>query len=152
MAPVSAFQSVSALSWRGHRGLEESKERRLALPVNLDIFWTVEDTCAEAGTMEDEGEGWDMVEDASEALLVFLSGAVRGQKDMNIADQLNLLALTAPINPMEPPSSPSSTITAPPDCHETALMLAKLSAEAMICHFALLHYDSVSKSMIEWCW
>ncbi|KAG2739664.1 hypothetical protein P692DRAFT_20755022 [Suillus brevipes Sb2] len=53
---------------------------------------------------------------------------------------------------MEPPSSPSSTITAPPDCHETAQMLAKLSAEAMICHFALLHYDSVSKSMVEWCW
>ncbi|KAG2029657.1 hypothetical protein BDR03DRAFT_987618 [Suillus americanus] len=53
---------------------------------------------------------------------------------------------------MEPPSSPSSTITAPPDCHETAQMLAKLSAEAMICRFALLHYDRVLKSMVEWCW
>ncbi|KAG2747420.1 hypothetical protein P692DRAFT_20737514 [Suillus brevipes Sb2] len=53
---------------------------------------------------------------------------------------------------MEAPSSPSSIITAPPDCHERALRLAKLTAEAMTCDFALLHYDSVSKSMIEWCW
>ncbi|KAG1777568.1 hypothetical protein EV702DRAFT_1197180 [Suillus placidus] len=53
---------------------------------------------------------------------------------------------------MEPPSSPSSNITAPPDYHETSQRLAKLIAEAMTCRFALLHYDSASKSMIEWCW
>ncbi|KAG1894274.1 uncharacterized protein F5891DRAFT_985162 [Suillus fuscotomentosus] len=53
---------------------------------------------------------------------------------------------------MEAPSSPSSTITAPPDYHETAWRLAKLIAEAMTCHFALLHYDSTSKSMVEWWW
>ncbi|KAG2752736.1 hypothetical protein P692DRAFT_20695335, partial [Suillus brevipes Sb2] len=53
---------------------------------------------------------------------------------------------------MEPPSSPSSTITTPPSCHETAQRLGKLIAEAMTCRFALLHYDSSSKSMIEWCW
>ncbi|KAG1783338.1 hypothetical protein EV702DRAFT_1224418 [Suillus placidus] len=53
---------------------------------------------------------------------------------------------------METPSSFSSTITAPPDCHETTRIFAKLSAEAMTCQSALLHYDSVSKSMIEWCW
>ncbi|KAG1886926.1 uncharacterized protein F5891DRAFT_988542 [Suillus fuscotomentosus] len=50
------------------------------------------------------------------------------------------------------PSSPSSTITAPPDYHETALTLARLATEAMTCKFALLHYDSVSKTMIEWYW
>ncbi|KAG2088021.1 uncharacterized protein F5147DRAFT_658828 [Suillus discolor] len=53
---------------------------------------------------------------------------------------------------METPSSPSSTITAPPDYHETALMLAKLATEAMTCHFALLHHDSVSELMTEWYW
>ncbi|KAG1721498.1 uncharacterized protein EDB91DRAFT_1088420 [Suillus paluster] len=53
---------------------------------------------------------------------------------------------------MEPPSSPSSTITNPPCDHETAQRLAKLIAEAMTCCFALLHYDSVSKLMVEWCW
>ncbi|KAG2757848.1 hypothetical protein P692DRAFT_20711473 [Suillus brevipes Sb2] len=53
---------------------------------------------------------------------------------------------------MEPPSSPCSTITAPPDCHETSRRLAKLIAEAMTCRFALLHYDSASGSMVEWCW
>ncbi|KAG2049273.1 hypothetical protein BDR06DRAFT_1012234 [Suillus hirtellus] len=53
---------------------------------------------------------------------------------------------------METPSSPSSMITAPLDYHETALVFAKLATEAMTCHFALLHYDSVSKSMTEWCW
>ncbi|KAG1883728.1 hypothetical protein F4604DRAFT_1677465 [Suillus subluteus] len=52
---------------------------------------------------------------------------------------------------METPSSPSSTITAPPNYHETTLMFAKLTTEAMTCDFALLHYDSMSKSMIEWC-
>ncbi|KAG2737122.1 hypothetical protein P692DRAFT_201813083 [Suillus brevipes Sb2] len=74
------------------------------------------------------------------------SRAVRGRTELIIQ------ALTALINPMETPSSPSSTITAPPDCHETARMLAKLTTEAVICQSALLHYDSVSKSMIEWCW
>jgi hypothetical protein len=76
---VSAFQSTSALSWRGHRGLEESKERRLALPVNSVTFWTVEDIFADAGTLEDvldkvldPREGWGVVEGASEALLAFL--------------------------------------------------------------------------------
>ncbi|KAG2084381.1 uncharacterized protein F5147DRAFT_659851 [Suillus discolor] len=53
---------------------------------------------------------------------------------------------------MEAPSSPSSTITAPPDYHETTWRLAKLIAEAMTCRFALLHYDSASKSMVEWWW
>ncbi|KAG1837176.1 hypothetical protein DFJ58DRAFT_734530 [Suillus subalutaceus] len=53
---------------------------------------------------------------------------------------------------MGPPSSPSSTITSPPDYHETARRLAKLIAEAMTCPIALLHYDSASKSMTEWCW
>ncbi|KAG1887690.1 hypothetical protein F4604DRAFT_1916503 [Suillus subluteus] len=53
---------------------------------------------------------------------------------------------------MEPPSSPSSTITAPPDYRENSRRLAKLIAEAMTCRFALLHYDSASKSMIEWGW
>ncbi|KAG2740364.1 hypothetical protein P692DRAFT_20753508 [Suillus brevipes Sb2] len=53
---------------------------------------------------------------------------------------------------MEPPSSPSSTITIPPDCHEDAQRLAKMIAEAMTCRFALLHYDRASKSMVEWCW
>ncbi|KAG1869345.1 hypothetical protein DFJ58DRAFT_837653 [Suillus subalutaceus] len=53
---------------------------------------------------------------------------------------------------MEAPSSPSSTITAPPDYHKTARRLAKLIAVAMTCRFALLHYDSASKSMIEWWW
>jgi hypothetical protein len=50
---------------------------------------------------------------------------------------------------MEPPSSPSSTITAPPDYGETPRRLAKLIVEAMTCNFALLHYDSATKSMIE---
>ncbi|KAG1834611.1 hypothetical protein EV424DRAFT_1341397 [Suillus variegatus] len=53
---------------------------------------------------------------------------------------------------MEPPSSPSSTITAPPDYGETPRRLAKLIVEAMTCTFALLHYDSTTKSMIEWYW
>ncbi|KAG2125336.1 hypothetical protein DEU56DRAFT_759366 [Suillus clintonianus] len=53
---------------------------------------------------------------------------------------------------MEPPSSPSSTITAPPDYRENSRRLAKLIAEAMTCRYALLHYDSASKSMIEWYW
>ncbi|KAG2126801.1 hypothetical protein DEU56DRAFT_758785 [Suillus clintonianus] len=53
---------------------------------------------------------------------------------------------------MEPPSSPSSTITAPPDYHDTSRRLGKLIAEAITCRFALLHYDSTSKSMIEWYW
>ncbi|OJA16861.1 hypothetical protein AZE42_09972 [Rhizopogon vesiculosus] len=53
---------------------------------------------------------------------------------------------------MEAPSSPSSIITAAPDYSETSQRLAKLIAEAMTCGFALLHYDSASKSMIEWCW
>ncbi|KAG1892476.1 hypothetical protein F4604DRAFT_1672480 [Suillus subluteus] len=53
---------------------------------------------------------------------------------------------------MEPPSSPSSIITTPPACHETAQKLAKLIAEAKTCCFALLHYDSASESMVEWCW
>ncbi|KAG2740829.1 hypothetical protein P692DRAFT_20752477 [Suillus brevipes Sb2] len=53
---------------------------------------------------------------------------------------------------MEPPSSPSSTITAPPNDSENAMRLAKMIAEAMTCRFALLHYDSASKSMVEWCW
>ncbi|KAG2746625.1 hypothetical protein P692DRAFT_20738534 [Suillus brevipes Sb2] len=53
---------------------------------------------------------------------------------------------------MQTPSSPSSIITAPPDCHETAVRLAKLIGEAMVCRFALLHYDSASKMMIEWYW
>lgn len=53
---------------------------------------------------------------------------------------------------MEPPSSPSSIITAPPDCSETARKLAKLTVEAKTCRLALLHYDSASESMVEWCW
>ncbi|KAG1888620.1 hypothetical protein F4604DRAFT_1674281 [Suillus subluteus] len=53
---------------------------------------------------------------------------------------------------MEAPSSPSSTITAPPDYHEAARQLARMIAEAMTCDFALMHYDSVSGSIIEWCW
>ncbi|KAG1817879.1 hypothetical protein EV424DRAFT_1347774 [Suillus variegatus] len=53
---------------------------------------------------------------------------------------------------MEPPSSPSSTITIPPDCREDAQRLAKMITEAMTCHLALLHYDRASKSMVEWCW
>ncbi|KAG1838157.1 hypothetical protein DFJ58DRAFT_846192 [Suillus subalutaceus] len=53
---------------------------------------------------------------------------------------------------MEAPSSPSSTITAPPDCRETARRLAKLIVEATFCDYALLHYDSASKSMVEWWW
>ncbi|KAG1886554.1 hypothetical protein F4604DRAFT_1675451 [Suillus subluteus] len=53
---------------------------------------------------------------------------------------------------MNPPSSPSSTITAPPDCHETSRRWAKLIVEAMTCRFTLLHYDGASRSMIEWCW
>ncbi|KAG1806685.1 uncharacterized protein HD556DRAFT_1303094 [Suillus plorans] len=32
------------------------------------------------------------------------------------------------------------------------MTLAKLIMEAKTCHFALLHYDSASESMIEWCW
>ncbi|KAG1889788.1 uncharacterized protein F5891DRAFT_987179 [Suillus fuscotomentosus] len=46
---------------------------------------------------------------------------------------------------MEAPSSPSSVITAPPDCHETAVRLAKLMVEAMTCRFALLHYDTLTR-------
>ncbi|KAG2753241.1 hypothetical protein P692DRAFT_20723138 [Suillus brevipes Sb2] len=53
---------------------------------------------------------------------------------------------------MDPPSSPSSTITAAPDCREDARRLAKMIAEAMTCRFALLHYDRASKSMVEWYW
>jgi hypothetical protein len=53
---------------------------------------------------------------------------------------------------METPSSPSSTITAPPDDHENIQRLAKLIVEAMTCRFAVLHYDSASKSMVAWCW
>ncbi|KAG2112779.1 hypothetical protein DEU56DRAFT_762022 [Suillus clintonianus] len=53
---------------------------------------------------------------------------------------------------MEAPSSPSSTITAPPDFHEAARRLARMIAEAMTCDFALMHYDSASESMIEWYW
>ncbi|KAG0698734.1 hypothetical protein DFH29DRAFT_877802 [Suillus ampliporus] len=53
---------------------------------------------------------------------------------------------------MATPSSPSSAITAPLDYHETAVTFAKLAMEAMTCHSALLHYDSTSKSMTEWCW
>jgi hypothetical protein len=53
---------------------------------------------------------------------------------------------------MEAPSSPSSIITAPLDYHETALMFTEIATEAMTCQFALLHYDSISKSMIKWCW
>ncbi|KAG2097262.1 uncharacterized protein F5147DRAFT_656396 [Suillus discolor] len=53
---------------------------------------------------------------------------------------------------MEPPSSPSSNITAPPDYRKTSRRLAKLIVEAMTCRFALLHYDSTSKSMIKWYW
>ncbi|KAG2739367.1 hypothetical protein P692DRAFT_20756164 [Suillus brevipes Sb2] len=53
---------------------------------------------------------------------------------------------------MEPPSSPSSIITAPPACDEMAHRLAKLIVEAKTCRFALLHYDSASESMVEWCW
>ncbi|KAG2343796.1 hypothetical protein BDR05DRAFT_947902 [Suillus weaverae] len=53
---------------------------------------------------------------------------------------------------MRTPSSASSTITAPLDYHEIALMLAKLATEAMTCYFAILYYNSVLKSMIEWCW
>ncbi|KAG1866144.1 hypothetical protein F4604DRAFT_1928154 [Suillus subluteus] len=56
------------------------------------------------------------------------------------------------LHPMEPPSSPSSTITIAPNCHEFAQRSGKLIAEAMTCRFALLHYDSASKSMVEWCW
>ncbi|KAG2741671.1 hypothetical protein P692DRAFT_20879848 [Suillus brevipes Sb2] len=53
---------------------------------------------------------------------------------------------------MELPSSPSSTITAPPDCREVAQRLGRLVAEAMTASSALLHYDNASGSMIEWCW
>ncbi|KIK32969.1 hypothetical protein CY34DRAFT_110787, partial [Suillus luteus UH-Slu-Lm8-n1] len=53
---------------------------------------------------------------------------------------------------MQTPSSPSSIITTPPDCHEKAVRLAKLMGEAMFCSFALLHYDSASKKMIKWYW
>ncbi|KAG2108983.1 uncharacterized protein F5147DRAFT_652560 [Suillus discolor] len=53
---------------------------------------------------------------------------------------------------MEPPSSPSSTITTPPNCHEIAQRSGKLIAMAMTCRSALLHYDHASKSMVEWCW
>ncbi|KAG1901481.1 uncharacterized protein F5891DRAFT_979322 [Suillus fuscotomentosus] len=53
---------------------------------------------------------------------------------------------------MEAPSSPSSTITAPPDCRKTAWRLAKLIVEATFCDFALLHYDSTSKPMVQWWW
>ncbi|KAG1765665.1 hypothetical protein EDD22DRAFT_950972 [Suillus occidentalis] len=53
---------------------------------------------------------------------------------------------------MEPPSSPSSIITAPPECRETARRLAKLIVEAKACRFALLHYEGASKSMVDWFW
>ncbi|KAG1845649.1 hypothetical protein F4604DRAFT_1688633 [Suillus subluteus] len=53
---------------------------------------------------------------------------------------------------MEVPSSPASIITAPPEYHETAQRLGKLIAEAKTCHFALLHYDGISKSMVDWFW
>lgn len=53
---------------------------------------------------------------------------------------------------MEAPSSPSSTITAPPDYTETARRLAKMIVEAMTCDFAFMHYDSASEYMIEWRW
>ncbi|KAG2753753.1 hypothetical protein P692DRAFT_20722120 [Suillus brevipes Sb2] len=53
---------------------------------------------------------------------------------------------------MEPPSSPSSTITAPPDNYDAARRLAKMSTEAMVSSTALLHYDNTSGSMVEWCW
>ncbi|KAG1838001.1 hypothetical protein F4604DRAFT_1941885 [Suillus subluteus] len=56
------------------------------------------------------------------------------------------------LHPMELPSSPSSTITAPLDCHEICQRSGKLIAEAMTCRFALLHYDRASRSMVEWCW
>ncbi|KAG1779651.1 hypothetical protein EV702DRAFT_1043571 [Suillus placidus] len=53
---------------------------------------------------------------------------------------------------MQPPSSPSSVITAPPSYHENAQRLAKLIAESKTCRFSLLHYDSSSKTMVDWCW
>ncbi|KAG1863143.1 hypothetical protein F4604DRAFT_1683728 [Suillus subluteus] len=53
---------------------------------------------------------------------------------------------------MEVPSSPASIITAPPEYRETAQRLGKLIAEAKTCHFALLHYDGISKSMVDWFW
>ncbi|KAG2055215.1 hypothetical protein BDR06DRAFT_971024 [Suillus hirtellus] len=53
---------------------------------------------------------------------------------------------------MEPPSSPSSTITAPPNYHDVAQRLGRLIVEAMTSSSALLHYDNASQSMVEWCW
>ncbi|KAG2120546.1 uncharacterized protein F5147DRAFT_647031 [Suillus discolor] len=53
---------------------------------------------------------------------------------------------------MESPSSPSSTITTPPNCHEISQRSGKLIVMAMTCRSALLHYDRASKSMVEWCW
>ncbi|KAG1767584.1 hypothetical protein EV702DRAFT_1050279 [Suillus placidus] len=53
---------------------------------------------------------------------------------------------------MELPSSPSSTITAPPDYHNIAQRLGRLIVEAMTSSSALLHYDNASESMVEWCW
>ncbi|KAG1843768.1 hypothetical protein F4604DRAFT_1938005 [Suillus subluteus] len=53
---------------------------------------------------------------------------------------------------MEAPSSPSSTITAPPDYKETAQRIGRLIAEAKTCNLTLLHYDGASKSMVDWFW
>jgi hypothetical protein len=53
---------------------------------------------------------------------------------------------------MQPPSSPSSVITAPLIDEENAWRLGKLIAESKLCRLSLLHYDSYSKSMVEWCW
>ncbi|KAG1896201.1 uncharacterized protein F5891DRAFT_983720 [Suillus fuscotomentosus] len=39
-----------------------------------------------------------------------------------------------------------------PSYHETAQQLGKLIVQAMTYRFALLHYDSSSKTMVEWCW
>ncbi|KAG0696651.1 hypothetical protein DFH29DRAFT_879218 [Suillus ampliporus] len=53
---------------------------------------------------------------------------------------------------MELPSSPSSTITAPPNYHNAAQRLAKMIVEAMTSSSTLLHYDNTSELMAEWCW
>ncbi|KAG2129631.1 hypothetical protein DEU56DRAFT_915136 [Suillus clintonianus] len=53
---------------------------------------------------------------------------------------------------MEAPSSPSSTITAPPDYKEISQRIGRLVAEAKTCNLTLLHYDGASKSMVDWFW
>jgi hypothetical protein len=76
---VSAFQSASALSWRGQRGWEGSKERRLALPANSLTLWALWDVCwvfwdavDMPGVVVDDAGGVEDAAGISEALLAFL--------------------------------------------------------------------------------